>query len=40
MKEPEKTSIEIMDIVVEISSFIGKVGLVCMVLALLVMLGY
>jgi hypothetical protein len=40
MKEPEKTSIEIMDIVIEVSTFIGKIGLVCMMLALLVSLGY
>jgi hypothetical protein len=40
MKESQKTTTEIMDIVIEVSTAIGKVGLVCMMLALLVSLGY
>ncbi|MFC4698717.1 hypothetical protein ACFO4O_00900 [Glaciecola siphonariae] len=40
MKENQKTSTEIMDIVVDVSAKLGQVGIVCLMLSVLVSLGY
>ncbi len=40
MQKHQETSREIMDIVVEVSTKIGQIGVVCLVLSVLVSLGY
>lgn len=40
MQQSNKTSIEIMDIVTDLATKIAQLGLVCLVLSLLVCLGY
>jgi hypothetical protein len=40
MKKGQETSREIMDIVTDVSTKIGQVGIVCLVLSVLVSFGY
>nr|WP_277750966.1 hypothetical protein [Ningiella ruwaisensis] len=40
MNEPQKTSAEVIDIVVDLASKASKIGIVCFVLSILILMGY